>query len=303
MDMDWDRLRIFHIVVQAGSLTDAGHALNVSQSAVSRQISSLEKSIGVSLFNRHPRGLILTEQGEHLFKITREMFAQVNSISSIISESRDGLSGTLKVATTVAIGSVWLASRLKQFMQTYPKLKLNISLTDGDVDFTMREADVAINYHQSMPSSDVVQKPLGSVRMGIYASKEYVRQYGIPTTPEELDNHRLIVFGETLQAPAANVSWLLRFGAKPGTLRVPFLSINNAYGMLQAVKGGIGIAILADFLADDHDDIIELFADVQTPTMTMYFTYPSALDGLGRIRALYEFTKKELGARKANNKK
>ncbi len=83
--MDWDRLRIFHIVAQAGSLTDAGHALNVSQSAVSRQISNLEKSIGVSLFNRHARGLVLTEQGDHLFKITREIFAQVNAIGTIIS--------------------------------------------------------------------------------------------------------------------------------------------------------------------------------------------------------------------------
>lgn len=296
--MDWDRLRIFHIVVQAGSLTDAGHALNVSQSAVSRQISSLEKSIGVSLFNRHPRGLVLTEQGEHLFKITREMFAQVNSIGSIISESRDGLSGTLKVSTTVAIGSVWLASRLKQFSKNYPKLKLNITLTDGDVDFTMREADVAINYHQAIPSSGVMQKPLGTVRMGIYASKDYIKQYGIPTSPEDLDNHRLIVFGDTLPAPAANASWLLRFGAKPGNLRTPFLSINNAYGMLQAVRGGVGVAILADFLADDHEDIIELFGNLQTPTMTMYFTYPNSLDGLGRIRALYEFMKTEL-----NNKK
>ncbi|MEI6629037.1 MAG: LysR family transcriptional regulator, partial [Alphaproteobacteria bacterium] len=80
--MDWDRLRVFHIVAQAGSLTEAGHALGVSQSAVSRQVSSLEKNIGVMLFNRHARGLVLTEQGEHLFKITREIFAQVNAIST-----------------------------------------------------------------------------------------------------------------------------------------------------------------------------------------------------------------------------
>ena len=292
--MDWDRLRIFHIVAQAGSLTDAGHALNVSQSAVSRQISSLESSIGVSLFNRHARGLVLTEQGEHLFKITRIIFSHVNAIGTIISESRDGLSGGLRVATTVGIGSVWLASRLKKFMQTYPKLRLNIQLTDEDVDFTMREADVSINYHGALATDDVIQKELATIRMGVYASKEYIQTHGIPKTPEDLDQHRLVAFGEVGNAPAANVSWLLRFGAKPGVLRAPYLSINNAYGMLQAVKGGIGIAILADFIASDHDDLIELFTDIQTPTMTMYFTYPSSLDGLGRIRALYEFMKAEL---------
>ncbi len=291
--MDWDRLRVFHIVAQAGSLTDAGHALNVSQSAVSRQISSLETNIGVSLFNRHARGLVLTEQGEHLFKITRIIFAHVNAIGTIISESRDGLSGSLRVATTIGIGSVWLASRLKKFMQNYPKLRLNIQLTDDDVDFTMREADVSINYHEASPTDDVVQKELANIRMSVYASKEYIQTHGMPKTPEELDQHKLVAFGES-GAPASNASWLLRFGTKPGVLRVPYLSINNAYGMLQAVKAGIGIAILADFIAADHDDLIELFTDIQTPTMTMYFTYPSSLDGLGRIRALHEFIKSEL---------
>lgn len=292
--MDWDRLRVFHIVAQAGSLTEAGHALNVSQSAVSRQVSSLEKNLEVKLFNRHARGLVLTEQGEHLFKITKEIFSQINAISSVISEARDGLSGSLKVATTVAIGSVWLASRLKRLTQTYPKLSLHIHLTDGEVDFTMREADVSINYRQALPTDYVVQKELGIVRMGVFASKEYVQQFGIPRQAEELDAHRLIAFGERELSPVGNNNWLLGFGSKHGILRVPYLSINNAYGMLQAVKGGIGIAILADFLAADHDDLIELFPDAQTPTMPMYYTYPKALDGLGRIRALYEFMKIEL---------
>ena len=292
--MDWDRLRVFHIVAQAGSLTEAGHALNVSQSAVSRQISSLEKNLEVKLFNRHARGLVMTEQGEHLFKITREIFAQVNAITTVISESRDGLSGNLKVATTVVIGSVWLASRLKRFIQAYPKLHLHIHLTDGEVDFTMREADVSINYRQSLPTDYVVQKELGIIRMGVYASKEYVQNFGIPRLAEELDNHRLIAFGEREIAPVGNNNWLLGFGSQHGILRIPYLSINNAYGMLQAVKGGIGIAILADFLAADHDDLIELFPDAPTPTMPMYYTYPKALDGLGRIRALYEFMKFEL---------
>lgn len=291
--MDWDRLRVFHIVAQAGSLTEAGHALNVSQSAVSRQVSSLEASIGVSLFNRHARGLVLTEQGEHLFRITRIIFAQVNAIGTVISESRDGLSGSLRIATTIGIGSVWLASRLKKFTQAYPKLRLNIHLTDEGVDFTMREADVSINYNEALPTEDVTQKELATIRMSVYASKEYVQNYGMPKKPEELDQHRLITFGEA-GAPVANASWLLRFGTQPGVLRVPYLSINNAFGMLQAVKAGIGIAILADFIAADHDDLVELFSDIQTPTMIMYMTYPKALDGLGRIRALYEFIKAEL---------
>jgi DNA-binding transcriptional LysR family regulator len=298
--MDWDRLRVFHIVAQAGSLTEAGHALNVSQSAVSRQVSNLEANLGVSLFNRHARGLVLTEQGEHLFKITKLIFTQINSIGTIISESRDGLSGTLRLATTIGIGSVWLASRLRKLNQSYPKLKLSIHLTDDDIDFTMREADVSINYRQALPTDDVVQNELVAIRMGVYASKEYIQNFGIPKKPEDLDQHRLVVFGESGTPPVGNVGWLLRFGAKPGTLRTPFLSINNAYGMLQAVKSGIGIAILADFIAADHEGLVELFSDLQTPSMTMYFTYPKSLEGLGRIKALYEFMIKELEKKNKN---
>ena len=110
--MDWDKLRVFHAVAEAGSFTHAGDTLNLSQSAVSRQISALEEALQVPLFHRHARGLILTEQGEALNRTVREVFAKLAMTEALLTESKEKPAGRLKVTTTVAFGSIWLAPRL-----------------------------------------------------------------------------------------------------------------------------------------------------------------------------------------------
>ena len=110
--MDWDKLRVFHAVGEAGSFTPAGEALNLSQSAVSRQIGALEESLGVPLFHRHARGLILTEQGELLYQTTRDVFSKLTSVQSMLSESTEKPTGPLRITTTMAFGSIWLTPRI-----------------------------------------------------------------------------------------------------------------------------------------------------------------------------------------------
>src|SRR5436305_711307 len=107
MSMDWDKLRVFHAVAEAGSFTHAGEALNLSQSAVSRQISALEESLSVPLFHRHARGLIQREKGELQFRTAREVFAKMAMSESLISESKDRSKGRIKITTSVAFGSGW----------------------------------------------------------------------------------------------------------------------------------------------------------------------------------------------------
>ena len=114
--IDWDKLRVFHAVAEAGSFTHAGDTLNLSQSAVSRQISALEEALQVPLFHRHARGLILTEQGEALNRTVREVFAKLAITEALLTESKEKPAGRLKVTTTVAFGSIWLAPRLHEFL-------------------------------------------------------------------------------------------------------------------------------------------------------------------------------------------
>ena len=213
--MDWDKLRVFHAVAEAGSFTHAGESLNLSQSAVSRQISALEESLSVPLFHRHARGLILTEQGELLFRTAREVFAKLSMAEGMISESKDRPKGPLKITSSVAFGSTWLTPRIREFLDLYPEIQVTLVVDDSELDLSMREADVAIRL--SPPRQpDLIQRHLVSVPTHIYAAPEYIKKHGMPQKPEDLDKHRVIVFGEDARPPVQNVNWLLEVGTKPG---------------------------------------------------------------------------------------
>ena len=184
MTVDWDKLRVFHAVAEAGSFTHAGDVLNLSQSAVSRQVSSLEESLRVPLFHRHARGLMLTEQGEILFKTAREVLSKLNMAEARISESRERPKGPLKVTATIAFGSIWLAPRLKEFLEDNPDIEVSLVLTDNELDLSMREADVAIRL-TAPTQSDLIQRRLMTLTYHVFASPSYLQKHGMPRKPED----------------------------------------------------------------------------------------------------------------------
>src|SRR6056300_910150 len=140
--MDWDKLKTFYIVADAGSFTHASERLNLSQSAISRQVQGLEDSMGFSLFHRHPRGLLLTEQGETLYRAVTDVYTRLERTEAALMDSRSQEAGQLNVTTTVAFGSTWLVPHLRTFMETYPAIKINLLLSDTEIDVGMRESDV-----------------------------------------------------------------------------------------------------------------------------------------------------------------
>ena len=142
--MDWDKLRIFQAVADAGSFTHAGETLKLSQSAITRQIGALEEQLGVMLFHRHARGLILTEQGELLYRTARDMAAKVKTAEALLRANQDKPAGRLKVTTTVGFGSTWLTAQMHEFITIYPEIDVSLVLSDNELDLGMREADVAI---------------------------------------------------------------------------------------------------------------------------------------------------------------
>src|ERR1700731_2223677 len=220
MSMDWDKLRVFHAVAEAGSFTHAGEALNLSQSAVSRQISALEESLSVPLFHRHARGLILTEQGELLYSTAPEVFAKLAMTEGLLTESKDRPKGPLKVTTSVAFGSSWLTPRIREFLELYPEIQVSMVVDDSELDLSMREADVAIRLTPPR-QPDLVQRHLLTIIVHVYAAPEYVKKHGMPQRAEDLDQHRLIVYGEDARPPVPGVNWLLDTGVKPGNDRRP----------------------------------------------------------------------------------
>ena len=285
--MDWDKLRVFHSVAEAGSFTHAGDTLNLSQSAVSRQISALEEALQVPLFHRHARGLILTEQGEALNKTVREVFAKLAMTEALLTESKEKPAGRLKVTTTVGFGSIWLASRVQAFLEQYPEVSMSMLLDDGDLDLAMREADVAIRMHPPK-QPDLVQRHLMDIHWTVYASPEYLKKHGTPQTAEDLDNHKIILFGG-YQPPVEDINWLAEAGRRPGNPRRAALEINNLHGMALAIRSGLGIGVLPDYLGRDTEGLVHILQDVKAPKVDVYFVYPEELRNSKRVAVFRDF--------------
>ena len=286
--MDWDKLRVFHAVAEAGSFTHAGESLNLSQSAVSRQISALEESLSVPLFHRHARGLILTEQGELLFRTARDVFAKLSMAEGLISESKDRPKGPLKIQTTVALGSTWLTPRIREFLDLYPEILVSLVVDDAELDLSMREADVAIRMAPPR-QPDLIQRHLVSIPVHIYAAPDYIKKYGMPQRIEDLDKHRMIVYGDDSRPPVQNINWLLDTGTNPGRERKPILTVNNFYGMLRAVVSGLGICALPDFMANEYTDLVRILPELTGPSVEAYFVYPEELRSSKRISVFRDF--------------
>ncbi len=287
--MDWDKLRIFHAVAEAGSFTHAGEVLNLSQSAISRQISGLEDSLKVPLFHRHARGLRLTEQGELLFDTAHDVFARLAMVEAQIGESKEVPRGKLKVTTTVAFGSVWLTPRLREFITLYPEIDVTVVLADNELDLSMREADVAIRL-EPPKKPDLVQRHLMTIGYHVYAAPEYLKEYGWPKTPADLDKHSLIVYGDDATPPAPNLNWLLSAGRKDKDgPREPLLRVNSIYGIFRAVQSGLGIGALPDYMSKEVTNLVEVLPEIRGPNLDAYFVYPTELRNSARIVAFRDF--------------
>ncbi|PLX36525.1 MAG: LysR family transcriptional regulator [Hyphomicrobiales bacterium] len=286
--MDWDKLRIFHAAARAGSFTRAGESLAMSQSAVSRQVSTLEQELGVSLFHRHARGLILTEQGELLFRTAREVFLKLDAVRTRLTDAKQRPSGKLRVTTTVGLGSTWLTARLDEFVELYPDIQLEVILADQELDLSMREADVAIRLRQPV-QPDLIQRKLFSVHFHLYAAPRYLKRFGNPKSVADLDDHRLITFGENAPAYLREMNWLESAGRDPDDPRTAVLRINNIVAVKRAVQHGVGIAMLPDYLIEVDSGLVQLIPGADVPVFDTYFVYPSELRNTARIKVFRDF--------------
>ncbi len=286
--MDWDKLRIFHAVAEAGSFTHAGETLNLSQSAVSRQIGALEESLNVTLFHRHARGLILTEQGELLYRTAHEVFSKLAMAEAQLTESKDRPKGQLKVTTTVALGSTWLTPRMGEFVELYPDIAVDLVLDDRELDLSMREADVAIRMAPPR-QPELVLRHLLTVHMHVYASPTYIKRHGMPKSAEELEDHKIIVYGDDPRPPVPGINWLLTAGAKKGQPRRPTLTVNNVYAIMRAAQSGLGLAGLPEFMVQEASNLVQVLPELEGPRFDAYFVYPEELRSSKRIQVFRDF--------------
>jgi DNA-binding transcriptional LysR family regulator len=286
--MDWDKLKIFHAVAQAGSFTEASGILNLSQSAISRQIQSLELTLKTSLFERHARGLSLTEDGEVLFKTANEVIIHLKAVETSLMEKKDKPSGKLIVTTVVGFGSIWLTPRIKEFMDKYPEMEVEVIVTDKELDLSTREADVAIWMRQPTQLS-YIQKKLIDINYHIYGSPKYLEENGYPNTVKDLDKHKFIVYGKGTPSPLSQTDWILKVGKKDSSKRKSVMRVNNIYSLLLAVESGVGLAALPYYMVQEKSTLVKVLPNIEGPKYEAHFVYPQSLKNVARIKSFRDF--------------
>ena len=287
--MDWDRLKTFYHVATAGSISKAMGTINLSQSAITRQIQSLEHSLKTKLFKRHTKGLTLTEQGAYLFEETEKIFADLNSIEKKIVEFKSTPSGNLSINTTVGFGSMWLSPRINEFVQDFPEINLKLNYSEDEQDMLRQDYDIGI-WMRRPKHLDLVSKHIATIKYHIYGSAQYINEKGMPYRRSDLSQHRLITYGTGKPSPLSDTNWILKTGIqKNQKIRKPHITINNLYGLLVAVETGAGLAALPDYMVQHKAHVVKVLPEIEGPTYEVHMVYHENLKGSLKIIAFRDF--------------
>ncbi|MBA1337249.1 MAG: DNA-binding transcriptional regulator, LysR family [Pelagibacterales bacterium] len=286
--MDWDKLKIFHAVAEAGNFTKATYILNLSQSAISRQIQSLEFELKTQLFERHARGLSLTENGEYLFKTAHEVISKLKDVESTLTDKKNKPSGKLTVTTVVSFGTTWLTPRIQEFMKLNPEIEIELIFDDRELDLSTRQADIGI-WMRRPKQLNYIQKKLIDINYHIYGSAKYLEENGHPKNISDLNKHKFISYGRGAPSPVFNPDWSLKLGIKDSKKRKPVMKVNSVYGLLLAVQSGVGLAALPDYMTVSLPNLIRVLPHIEGPKTDAHFVYPQSLKNVARIIAFRNF--------------
>lgn len=285
--MDWDKLRIFHAAAEAGSFTHAGDALHMSQSAISRQVSALERDLKVTLFHRHARGLVLTEQGELLHRTTSDVMNKLHTAETLLSDTTSKPSGELRITAPVGFGTIWLTQRMREFHDLYPEIRIELHLNDDQHDIGMR-GDVAI-WTREPPQSDLIRRMLFTSRVRAFASTQYVRRFGAPKTLDEIDGHSIVSYSGQPAQHLTAITWIETAGRNGKAPREPAFRANSVVALRYAIRAGIGIGMIPDYMTDNEADLVPVLTEIDPPTLPILFVYPEELKSSKKVQVLRDF--------------
>ena len=218
------------------------------------------------------------------------MSKRLDTAAARIRDSDDEVFGELRVTTTFGFGTLWLAPRLPKLYEKYPELKIDLMLEERVLDLPMREADVAIRMKE--PSqADLIRKRLMTVKMQLYASRQYLTRMGELTRIEDMADHRLICQNPTsaqVGAGAVLVQHLMMHNPQS------MLTVNNYFGVLQGVLNNLGIGVLPDYVTEDFPDLVHVLPEIDSADVPVFLAYPAELRHSKRISAFRDFVQDEI---------
>ncbi|MDC0226536.1 LysR family transcriptional regulator [Alphaproteobacteria bacterium] len=285
--MDWNKLKAFYEVAINKSISKASNKLNISQSAISRQIQDLEYDLKTSLFTRHQKGVRLTEHGENLYRTVSKIIFSISDFEQKLLEKKTKPVGKLTISTTIGFGSTWLTPRINKFIDQYPDIEVSLLMSDEEMDLSNRSADVAVRVKKPT-QANLIYKKFVNFHNHIYASSDYLQNTGIPRTIADLDKHSLICFGAGLPSPISNIDWILKVGKQSGK-RKPKFRINSIYGMSLAIEKGAGLASLPDYMVADKPHLVRVLPNLEGPSYQTYFVYSDAFKNDRRLEVFRDF--------------
>jgi DNA-binding transcriptional LysR family regulator len=287
--MDWNKLRTFYHVASVGSFSKAAESLNITQSALSRQVLDLEYSLKKTLFFRRPRGLELTKEGEILYSTARKVYAEIEAGETNLYEEETIPKGLLKICTTPEIATFWLSSYLPGFLSRYPDIRVAVISSAQPTDYLLSKADISLITRKTQ-SPDFIQKSMIKVKLKLYASPEYIQKHGSPKDLKDLDKHQLLTYGDYINHPYENINWILNAGASSGQVREPYLQINSMHGLQLMAEAGFGIISLSpENPSLKISNLVQILPDAEGPDIETFLVYPMQLKNSKRVQAFREY--------------
>ena len=285
---------VFIRVVEAGGISRAAEQLGLAKSAVSRRLLELETRLGVRLLNRTTRTSSLTDSGQHYYERAIKIFDDVNELNTMTSDLNTRLEGSLKLAAPLSFGLYHLSSAIEAFTSQHPSLIINIDFSDRHVDLVEEGIDLAFRI-TTLKDSTLIARKISPIRILLCASPDYLKQYGTPVTPDELNDHQLLHY----QFPGSS-SWKLtdKKGKEHKVQINARMIANNGDFLKDMAIAGHGIFACPTFLcwrAIATGDLVPILSDYKLPQLNAYAVYPQTRYLSQRARVLIDFLVERFG--------
>ncbi len=280
---NWDGFRYFVAAAETGSLSAAATLLESNQPTVGRYIDALEASLEIKLFQRHAKGLTLTEEGKYVFEQSKSMRSLVIKAKQVVPEGAEEIGGTVQVAIPEGLCMEILLPQLLEFYKQHPQIRLILNVASATANLTSGEAEVAIRLFRP-DDANLVVKHIGDMEMGLYASSDYCAAHGKPTTIADLKQHPVIAYGDALSDLPEN-QWLVDHTNPASCL----LRSDSTTARLKATVNGLGISIQPRIFSIANKHLLPLIEGVSLPKHEVWLVYHCDLRHTGRVRAVVDF--------------
>ncbi|KQV79796.1 LysR family transcriptional regulator [Massilia sp. Root351] len=276
--MDWDNARIFLAIHRAGTLRGAAAQLDIDQATVGRRLAAMEQSLNAKLFLRTPGGYVATPAGDLAASAAEQMETAADRLQREMQGIDHRLSGTIRVATSDTMAAHFVIDAMQRLHVRHPDIRIVLSASTQLSSLTRREADLAIRTVRP-DSPDLISRHLTRRTLGLYASKAYLKQHGMPTPGNALAGHDIVIYQHSVAPRHAE-----KLCGEPVANARVAMEVNTGLILHEAVKAGLGIGELATHIAATTPELVRIWPE-REQSYEVYLVMHSDLNRTARVRA------------------